>query len=177
MAKTFSDLVNEQRNKNNGIAKMDDAEVRRIAHEMLQIAIDEFKFDGINVTEWDVIDKAYDRWEEENGKLDHTIDEYGDEDDYNQDVYDELDSLMVDYKKKHQKTMMDKILDLEYNDLVEFAGYGQYYVKSTNGNDTIDSCKIWAGPNEHDDSGWYFYASDFVEVIEPSYSGESIFGF
>ena len=69
---------------------------------------------------------------------------------------------------------MDRVYELEYNDLISIAGR-EVYVKAYNDNDSWYGCKLWCGPNEDDEMGWYFDASDFEEVIRRSDSGERIF--
>lgn len=145
-------------------------DIDRISNEILQIIIDSKQSNGdYALDEYG----AYDKWCDENYNIE-SFDEYGDSD-YNSDIIDAVEDKFYDYKDKLESELMNKIYDLEYNDLVEFAGYGEVYVKSTNGNDSYEGCKIWAGPDKDDDMGGYYYASDFVRVVEHSNSGEHIF--
>ncbi len=150
-----------------------DLDVNRIAEEMFQIYLKMIEEGADDDSGW-IEPRAFDKWEEDNYHIDYT-DEYGDVD-YHPEIYSLLEDKVIDYRKKQERALMDKVYDLEYNDLVSFKGYGKYYVKSTNGNDSYLGCKIWAGPDKDNEMGWYFYASDFDGVVEPSYSGEHLFG-
>lgn len=96
-------------------------------------------------------------------------------DDILDSVYEMVEDKIIEAKKKREEAIMDEVYELEYNDFVKFEGYGTYYVKSTNENDSYNGCMIWAGPDKDDDRGWYFYASDFGGVVERSNSGERLF--
>lgn len=171
----FSDMVKMQREKTlkknlSSVGPSYQLDYDRISDEMTEIAI-QMRGDPNNYV--DVAD-AYEEWERRNYDID-IRDEYGDKD-YDAKLYDMVDDKIHNYDMKWRNELMNKIYDLQYNDYVSFV-QGNYYVKSTNGNDSYNGCKIWAGPSKNDDSGWYFDVEDFIEVIEPSYSGESIFGF
>lgn len=143
----------------------------RISNEMLDILVQSKQPNG----DYDMDEyRAYEQWEKANYDID-IYDEYGDKD-YDSKLLDMVEDKFIRYKKRLERELMDKVYDIQYNDLIAIAGR-ELYAKSTNGNDSYNGCKIWAGPDKDDDRGWYFDVSDFVRVIEPSYSGESIFGF
>ena len=173
---TFNDMVQKQRQgqlkKNlSSVGASYPLDYDRISDEMVEIAMRMRQ----HVNDYVDVGEAYEQWERENYDID-LVDEDGDKT-YDDKLWDMVETKINNYDRKKEQSIMNEVYDLEYNDLVEFGGYGQFYVKSTNGNDSYNGCKIWAGPDKDDDSGWYFYASDFVEVVTPSHSGESIFGF
>lgn len=142
----------------------------RISDEMLKIILDSVKDNGEYAHD---IYTAYEDWEGNNYSID-LVDEYGDKE-YDDKLLDMLETKLINHKKEIRRALMDAVYDLEYNDAVRFRGYGTFYVKSTNGNDSYHGCKIWAGPSMDSDDGGYFDASDFVEVVNRSNSGVNIF--
>ena len=170
LTKSRVDLDISKRNLR-GVGESLDLDINRITDEMLQYIIESKQSNGDYALD---ISGGYDRWEDNNYEI-RVVNEDGDED-YNYDIIDMLEDKFYAYRKNEKRIIMDKVYDLEYNDLVSFRGHGEYYVKSRNG-DSYNNCMIWAGPSKDDDRGWYFYASDFERVVKPSYSGERLSSF
>jgi hypothetical protein len=141
----------------------------RIADEIFQIMLEsrqrngDFGMDAF---------KAYEEWESRNYSI-IRFDEHGYED-YDFKLIDMVENKVIDYDRQMQRETMDKVFDLEYNDLVKFKD-GEYYVKSTNDKRSYNGCMIWAGPEKDSEHGWYISVSDFIKIIERSNSGERLF--
>jgi len=163
------DLQGSEIKKFRSVGPSYELDYNRISDEMFQLILDSKQPNGDFGLD---VDSAYGTWESNNYRID-IVDEYGDAD-YDSKLYNMVETKFMDYKENLEKELMDKIYDLEYNDYVKFRN-GSFYVKSTNDNDSYRGCMIWAGPDKDDDRGWYFYASDFIEVIEPSGTGERLF--